>query len=278
MDNAKLRLMAIVPHQDDFEFNAGGLFATARKHYQDELAIKILATTRGASGHHEMSLDETFKRRDREAKESAAIIGAGYECLTLLDGTNPEGQLFINKNSLGGIWNSIRCFAPDIIFCPPLVTDPLAGIHIDHLHTAQAVRAVAYQLCVPHAYPVTQEPFNEKTQIPIIVNMDDVYAAESDYCFCCDISGSYKIKEQMSECHKSQIYEWLPFTQNEAPPSVEEWKEEFRMRHKLVNQRYGVEDDSPLEFFKLTRWGKSICIEDVQELLPFITAKRGKNE
>jgi len=118
-------------HQDDFEFTAGGTFALLRNYYKDQLEIKIVATTRGAFGHHEMSPEETFARRGVEAAKSAAVINAKYECLTQLDGAHVPGALFINENMLGGLWNTIRAFEPHFIFCPPIITDPLAGVHID---------------------------------------------------------------------------------------------------------------------------------------------------
>ena len=57
-----MRVMSIMAHQDDFEFTAGGAFARLRQAYGQEVQIKILATTRGASEHHEMELEETFRR------------------------------------------------------------------------------------------------------------------------------------------------------------------------------------------------------------------------
>ena len=103
-----MKIMSIMAHQDDFEFNAGGAFALSRKHYGDKLAIKIVATTRGASGHHAMTLEETFARRHEEAKRSASILDAEYECLRQLDGSHLPGQVFIDSNFLGGLWNCIR--------------------------------------------------------------------------------------------------------------------------------------------------------------------------
>lgn len=60
---ADLRVMSIMAHPDDFEFTAGGLFALLRKLRGPEVGMKILTTTRGASGHHEMGLEEPARRR-----------------------------------------------------------------------------------------------------------------------------------------------------------------------------------------------------------------------
>jgi len=81
-----IKVIMIVAHQDDFEFCAGGVSAMLREYYGDEFKLKILAMTRGASGHHEMEPEATYRRREAEALQSASIIGAEYECIHGLDG------------------------------------------------------------------------------------------------------------------------------------------------------------------------------------------------
>lgn len=268
--NRKLRIMSVMAHQDDFEFNAGGIFAMLRRHHGDNVEFKILATSTGASGHHELDADATFQRRASEAVKSAEKIGAVYECLVQLDGSHVSGQIFISRNLLGGLWNSIREFEPDYIFCPPVVSDPLAGIHIDHYHTAQAVRMVAYQLGVPRAYPTIGGEIKMRIRPPAVINVDDVYSGSGDYHFYCDISDVYSIKEEMAACHESQIYEWLPFTNGmDRRLSMDEWKADFRQRHQGVSRRYRQPGDPPKEFFRITSWGRAWGEKDVHEAFPF---------
>lgn len=259
-----LKVMSIMAHQDDFEFNAGGLFAKLRKTHGDNVKLKVLATTRGASGHHEMNLEETFRQREQEARNSAAIIGAEYECLTCLDGNHLPGQVFIDRNLLGGLWNAIRDFEPDYIFCPPVITNPLAGIHIDHYNTAWAVRMVAYQLTVPHAYPTMSKTSKMRTPYPVIINVDDTYACENGYDFAIDISDAYDTKVKMSLCHESQIFEWLPWnSESEIKITEKQFKENFKKRHLLINKRYENDNNAPREYFRITNWGKEASKEDI---------------
>ena len=68
MSETRLRVMSIMAHQDDLEFTAGGSFAMLRKEYGDAVDMLIMTTTRGAAGHHELSLDETAARRKEEAE------------------------------------------------------------------------------------------------------------------------------------------------------------------------------------------------------------------
>lgn len=266
----QLRIMSIMAHQDDFEMVAAGIFLLLRKSYGDDLKIKIVTTTRGASGHMDMDTDETFAIRDREARASAALIAAEYECLRQLDGSYVEGQVIINHNLLGGIWNVIRDFEPDVIFCPPVVTNPLSGIHIDHYNTATAVRMVAYQLIVPHAYPTMNGPIKKRFAPPLIVNVDDSYEGTSSYHICCDIFEVFDKKAEMILCHKSQIFEWLPFAEGRQPPvSEQEWKDGFFLtRHARMNNWHGKNNDVPREYFQITSWGRSASEESIKMIFP----------
>src|SRR5687767_582459 len=104
-----LRVMSIMAHQDDFEFNAGGTFALLRQALGDNVRLCVLTTTTGASGHHTMTAAETVQRRDAEARAAAAMIGAEYHLLKTLDNKPVEdGQFLISRSLLGGLWNAIR--------------------------------------------------------------------------------------------------------------------------------------------------------------------------
>lgn len=267
---SKLKVISVMAHQDDFEFTAGGIFAHLRQKYGSDVDLKILATTRGASGHHEMQLEETFRRREQEAINSAAVIGAEYECLTCLDGSHVLGQFFIDRNTLGGLWNAVRDFEPDFIFCPPVITDPLAGIHIDHYNTAWAVRMLAYQFTVPHAYPTINNTMKLRVTKPIIINVEDSYAGEDGFDFSIDIKDEiYESKIQMALCHESQVFEWVPWNFEGLERTIDEaeFKDGFRKRHAEINKRYGKDDSTPREYFRITRWGDTAAPEDIKKLL-----------
>lgn len=270
MDKTEIRILSIMAHQDDFEFNAGGLFALLRRDLGDAVRLKILTTTRGASGHHQLSLEETAARRDREARASAALLGAEYENLTGLDGQPLPGQVFIDRNTLGGLWNAMRVFNPDYIVCPPVITDPRAGVHIDHYNTAWAVRMTAYQFTVPHAYPTLSEAAGGGRRLsPLILNVDDIYAKEQGYDVALDISAVYPLKERMALCHESQVFEWLPWNGGNPPPTREEFLARFRERHRAINRRYGFRDEeTPREFFRFTFWGRRPTRADLERLFP----------
>jgi LmbE family N-acetylglucosaminyl deacetylase len=141
-----------MPHPDDFEFNVGGTFALLRELHGEAVDLKIITTTSGATGHHLMDSEATKLRRLEEATSAARLIKANFEFLKREDEGTFDQQFLVNRESLAAVWRAIRSFQADVVICPPPVTDPLAGVHIDHENTAQVMRLVAYQLGVPRAY------------------------------------------------------------------------------------------------------------------------------
>ncbi|MBR7145590.1 MAG: PIG-L family deacetylase [Lentisphaeria bacterium] len=277
---SKLRVMSVMAHQDDFEFEAAGLFLRLREYYGDDVELKILTTSTGVSGHHIIGPDETIRIREAEAIASANVVGAEYENLRQLDGTHVAAQVFCDRNMLGGLWNAIRAFAPDYIVAPPVVTNPLAGIHIDHQHTAEAVRLVAYQLGVPNAYPTMYAPRVQRFPVPAILNCPDAYCKEAMWHFGVDCDNVREGKISMLLKHKSQVCEWLPFVNNLNNTDPElgsgeawnetDWRNNLNKRVEAVNRRHGFADNTFREYFAVTRWGYVPPAEKVQKDFPFL--------
>ena len=270
-----MRVMSIMAHQDDFELTAGGTFAALRQAYGDRVQMRVLTTTRGASGHHQISSEETFRRREAEARSSAALIGADYECLVCLDGSHLHGQVFVDRNVCGGLWNAIRDFEPDVVFCPPVPQDPLAGVHIDHCNTALAIRLIAYQLIVPNAYPTMNGPVKTRFRQPLIVNVDDGYSEEAVFHVRQDVRETYERKLEMFLCHESQVFEWLPFTYGyDRAWDRDEVRAHLAKRHQKMNERYGQSDDIPSEYFRITRWARNPRPGEIERVFPGATVDR----
>lgn len=278
--------MSILAHQDDFEFEASGFFLRLRQQHGDAVKLKILTTSTGVSGHHEMSGDATVRRRESEAIASAALVGAEYENLRQLDGTHIPAQVFCDRNMLGGLWNAIRAFGPDYIIAPPVVTNPLAGIHIDHQHTAEAVRLVAYQLGVPNAYPTMNAPRQQRFPVPVILNCPDDYSQEALWHFSVDCDSVRDTKIEMLLCHQSQIQEWLPFVDSLSAPecslyrrgtngenlgwSREKWLKNLMEQVRKLNIQHGFADSVFREYFAMTGWGRTASRSQLSEDFPFL--------
>jgi LmbE family N-acetylglucosaminyl deacetylase len=169
----------------------------------------------------------------------------------------------VNSQLLAGLWKAIRDFEPDYLFCPPLPTDPLAGVHLDHQAVAEAIRRVAYMINVPHAF-TPEYPADERRslpcKVPVIVAVYDGYMfGENTHDLAVDVEPAFDQITRMTWCHQSQIIEWLPWVGRhnmDVPRDFEEWRRTLRARFDRKNRELGVEAKNALEVFTITAWGE----------------------
>jgi LmbE family N-acetylglucosaminyl deacetylase len=271
-----MKILCAHAHFDDFEFVAAGLFARWRQHLGTALSSRVLVCTDGKAGHHFRTRDETGRIRIAEQRESAKVGGYEFEQLLLPDGTAPrEACLQVTIPLLAAFWKAIRSYEPDYLFCPPLPNSPLAGIHVDHVAVAEAVRKVAYMINVPHAftpeYPA-EERVSQPCKVPVIINVHDGYmTGANSYDFAIEIEDYFPIIAQESYCHQSQISEWLPWVARHdmhAPKSLEDWSNALRQRFLRRNREMGIRDDRLLEFYTVTAWGYVPSIDEIVRDIP----------
>lgn len=267
-----MKVLCVHAHFDDFEFVASGTFELWRRAANHELRARILVCTDGKAGHQFRTRDDTGKLRVTEQQKSAEIGGYDFQLLRLPNGEVPrEACLQISTPLLAALWKAIRDFEPDYLFCPPLPSDPLAGVHNDHITIAEAVRRVAYMINVPHAftpeYP-TDETKSTLRKTPVIINVYDGYMFGANaYDLAVDVEEAFPKIAEMSWCHQSQIAEWLPWVgrHNMRPPrSMEEWTKTLRERFDRKNREVGISSPHAFELFTVTAWGE---IPDYDELL-----------
>src|SRR5690606_18965871 len=115
-------------------------------------------------------------------------------------------RLHANPDFLPALWREIREFEPDYLFCPPVPSDVLAGVHVDHLDVAQAVRSVAYLINVPHAF-TPEYPADETRSVPVrtpvILNTYDGYLAQrSRYDLAVEITSVADRVAEYAWCHE----------------------------------------------------------------------------
>jgi LmbE family N-acetylglucosaminyl deacetylase len=273
-----MRILCIHAHFDDYEFVAAGLFEVWRQQLGEALKAKIIVCTDGKAGHHFRTRDETGKIRFQEQLASARI--GGYECelLRLPGGTSPrEACLQVTPDLLAALWKAIRDFEPDYLFCPPGPGDPLAGIHVDHVAVAEAVRKVAYMINVPHAF--TPEFPDDETQskpckVPVIINVYDGYMCGCNrFDFAVDVEPAFSRICEMAFCHQSQIMEWLPWVgrHNMKPPqSLADWTSMMRARFLATNKELRIDSQRALELFTVSAWGGIPTLEQLLTDIPNI--------
>lgn len=275
-----MKLLFIHAHFDDYEFTAAGAFEMCRRGMAEDFQSKVLVCTDGKAGHHFRTRDETGRVRLAEQAASAKIGQYDFELLRLPDGSIPRDScLQLTPDLLAALWKAIRDFAPDYIFCPPLSSDGLAGIHSDHETVAEAVRKVAYMINVPHAF--TPEYPSGGThaipcKVPVILNVYDGYMFGANaYDLAIDVEEAFPAICEMTWCHQSQIVEWLPWVGRhnmEPPASLTEWTQTLRARFERKKHELDIRSTHALEVFRVTAWGEiptlARLVKDFPGILP----------
>jgi LmbE family N-acetylglucosaminyl deacetylase len=177
---------------------------------------------------------------------------------------------------LAALWHAIRSFEPDYLFCPPLPSDPLAGIHPDHITVAEAMRRIAYMINVPHAfldeYPAADETKSRWVKTPVILNTYDGYMAGNNAGdLIVDVEAAFDVIAAESWCHQSQINEWLPWVARhniEPTPTLDAWKKKLRARFDRAARELGLPEGRAWEVFVPTAWGIVPAVEQLERDLP----------
>jgi len=271
-----MKALFVHAHFDDFEFTAAGTFELWRRLLGPSLQRKVIVCTDGCGGHQFRTREETGRIRLAEQQASARVGGYEFEMLRLPNGQVPrEAFLQPTPALLAALWKAIRDFAPDYLFCPPLASDPLAGVHLDHQAVAEAVRQVAYLINVPHAF-TPEYPADETVPVscptPVIVQVYDGYMfGENAYDLAVDVESAFALITEMSWCHQSQIKEWLPWVgrhQMSPPETLADWTATLRRRFERKNRELGIASAHPVEVFTLTAWGLVPTVEQLQRDFP----------
>lgn len=259
-----MKLLYIHAHYDDYEFTASGTFELWRRQEGERVRRKVIVCTDGQAGHHCRTRAETGRIRFAEQETSARIGGYEFELLRLPNGQAPrEACLQVDVPLLAALWKAIRDFEPDYLFCPPLPVDPWAGVHVDHLAIAQAIRQVAYMINVPHAftpeYPA-DETRSAPCRVPVILAVYDGYQfGENPYDLAVDVEAAFEQICALTWCHQSQIREWLPWVGRhriEPPRDLEAWRQTLRARFDRKNRELGIARSNAFEVFTVTGWGE----------------------
>ena len=267
-----MKILSVHAHFDDHEFTAAGTFEMWKRKLGRQLRAKVIVCTDGKAGHQFRTRDETGRIRLQEQLASAKIGGCEFEPLRYANGRVPrEACLQVTPDLLAALWKAVRDFEPDYLFCPPLPADPLAGIHVDHVAVAEAVRKVAYMINVPHAFTPefpADETKSKPCKVPVILNVHDSYmSGANSFDFLVDVEEAFPVICRMSWCHRSQITEWLPWVgRHKLGPagSLEEWSIMLRQRFERRSRELGIQSKRVIEVFTATAWGE---VPDFKQLI-----------
>ena len=247
MSEEPLRLLILGAHPDDAEYHSAGLASIYRKRGH---AVKMVSVTDGSAGHHEKSARELAAIRREEAAASGAVIGAEYEVWEF-----PDGELEPTLEVRRKIIREIRTFAPDLV-----LTHRANDYHPDHRAVAQAVQDASFMVTVPRVVP--DVPTLKKD--PVVAYMPDLFTKPCPLTadVVIDVTDEVDTIVSMLACHRSQVFQWLPYLQgalDEVPRDEEErfrWLRDWytraarpradRYRNELI-AAYGKERGSQIE-------------------------------
>jgi len=258
-----MKIMCLHAHFDDFEFVAAGTFELWRRRLGPDLRARVVVSTDGRAGHHFRTREETGRVRLEEQLASARVGQYEFAQLRLPNGRVPrEACLQVTAD----------------LFCPPVPSSPLAGIHVDHVAVAEAVRQVAYMINVPHAF-TPEYPADETTsrpcKVPVIINAYDSYMYGANaFDLAVETEAAVDAVAEMAWCHQSQITEWLPWVgrhQMPVPGSLAEFKAVLRRHYERKNRELGLPAAPAHEVFTVTAWGEIPTVARLQRDFPSLS-------
>lgn len=271
MDEKHPRLLILGAHPDDAEFHAGALAAIYRER---GYPVKMVSVTNGGAGHHFRTNEELVKIRRAEAAAAGAVIGAEY-----VTWDNPDGALQPTLDLRYQIIREIRTFAPDLV-----LTHRTCDYHPDHRAVGQAVQDASYLVTVPLVLP--EVPILQRD--PVVAYMIDLftrpYPLRADVVL--DATPYVNTIVKMLACHKSQVFEFLPFNEgiaDQVPQSDDEqlawlpaWCSQHmgpradRFRGELI-AAYGEARGRAVEFveaYEISEYASALDDEARQRLFP----------
>jgi LmbE family N-acetylglucosaminyl deacetylase len=263
MSTESTRLLVLGAHPDDAEFHAGGLISVYRDRGYD---VKIVSVTNGGAGHHQRNAEELAAVRTQEAAAVGRLIGAAYEVWEY-----PDGGLQPTLEVRHRVIREIRTFAPDLV-----LTHRLNDYHPDHRAVGQLVQDASYLVTVPLVASDT-EPLRKD---PVVAYMPDLFTKPNPLTpdVVVDITEYMERIVAMLACHRSQVYEWLPYNKGVADqvPADDKAKLEwlaawFSQRARAVADRFrprlievfGPQRGSAIEFaeaYEISEYAS--CLDD----------------
>lgn len=197
-----MKILAIHSHPDDLEILAGGTLALLRRL---SVPVVMASMTPGDLGSTDRFGDEISGIRRNEARASAALIGATYQCVEFRD-----MEIFPDDPSRRRVVEFLRAVQPELI-----ITSAPVDYLCDHEATHTLVRDACFAASIP-GYRTGHKngsPAAPLAAVPHLYLTDPIggvdregRAAERDFFVCVD--EAIETKRTMLACHQSQR-DWL---------------------------------------------------------------------
>ena len=130
---------------------------------------------------------------------AGGVIGATYETWDF-----PDGHLEPTLDVRSRVVREIRTFKPDLV-----LTHRTCDYHPDHRAVGQVVQDASYMVTVPHVVP--EVPALKRD--PVVACMTDLFTrpAPLSVDVAIDVTDQIETIVAMLACHRSQVFEWLPY-------------------------------------------------------------------
>lgn len=200
MEGSNSRILAVGAHPDDIEFLCAGVLGLLKNHGCE---IHIVTMTRGDAGSMDLKPDQISTIREREARASAALVGATYRTLNFRD-----LSIYNDDQSNRRVAGLIRDIDPFLV-----ITHPPRDYMADHEVTSLLVRNACFAAPAPN-YDCSQWSSKARAStIPYLyyahpIGGADIFGAPVPVGMYVDITATASLKQKMLECHQSQR-EWL---------------------------------------------------------------------
>lgn len=249
-------LLVIGAHPDDEEITAGGIAALTSQRGGRVLHV---ALTNGDKGHQTMGGATLARTRREEARVAAAAVGA--ESIVL---DNHDGELMPSLEHRHELIRIIREFKPDLMLFPR----PW-DYHPDHRYTGQLAQDCIYMLRVQNVCAYSDRLAADPVAMYVADGFQKPYPFQGDVVI--DIDSVYEQKIDSLAAHRSQMFEWLPFTDWGVPEGAvptdpdgrraflkEHWdarlrRDADRFRDRLIAE-YGPDRGSRVTYAEAFEW------------------------
>lgn len=273
MAEPTLRILVIGAHPDDADIRAGGTAALYRQAGHEVLFVSV---TNGESGHQTLYGPRLAATRREEAQAAGRVIGVQYRVLAHRDGhLEPGLQIRLELIRL------IREFRPDLV-----LTHRPCDYHPDHRYTSQLVCDAAYLLTVPAVAPDTPALRRD----PVIMYLWDGFTKPNPFQpeVLVDIEPVLESVVDMLACHRSQVFDWLPYNRGELhlvpaePGAQRAWLRDWYVKQMAVPAdryrngllaAYGGEHGRRVQYveaFELCEYGSPFTTADRRRIFPFL--------
>ena len=275
-DDNQLRIMVFGAHPDDCEIKAGGVAAMWAKQGH---AVKFVSTTNGDIGHAIMSGGELAKRRTREVKSAAKILGIESHVMD-----NHDGELMPTLENRKKMVRLIREWRADIV-----MGHRPNDYHPDHRYTGVLMQDAAFMVTVSNFCPETPH----LTKNPVFLYLSDGFQKpnpfEADVVVSIDavmeqkIDALWTLESQIESFWASFDFETvvpIPTDRTERQARKSQFSARFLARAAAtanrfrsgLTQRYGNQTGNKVNYaeaFELCEYGRQPSPEELRRLFPF---------